>query len=135
MKHSLTKLLFILVSLCLSACAVNPFNNSGAPANSSSPLANTESNTPVGGNLANNMDEADKQKLSRALDSAPGKATSWSNVSTGTSYTVVPTKKISINGNPFCREYNLTASRGGQTQEVRGNACVTADGDWHSISG
>jgi surface antigen len=87
----------------------------------------------VGGSIEKLMNEDDKIKLSRALDGAPGKTTSWENFGTGYAYAVTPTKKITVDKNPFCREYVLIASKGGSQRDVSGKACITADGNWHTI--
>jgi surface antigen len=79
------------------------------------------------------MSDEDKIKLSRALDGAPGKTTTWQNYSTGYTYAVTPTKKITVDKNPFCREYILMVSRSGNQRDVSGKACITADGNWHTI--
>lgn len=80
------------------------------------------------------MDSADKSKLHHALDNPIGKATTWINETTNVTYTVVPTKKVTIGGNPFCREYRLTEKRGsGSTRESYGTACVdTKSSKWQA---
>ena len=97
MKKSMMKLIVIFAALSLSACAMNPFNSNKSSAGNSGTRLETatlsNSSEPVGGNIANDMDAADKSKLSRALDSAPGKVTTWNNPNTGITYTVIPTKK------------------------------------------
>ena len=95
---------------------------------SGAPVANTGA---VGGSESHQMDELDRSKLSHALDGGIGKATSWQNVATGIEYTVIPTEKISINGNPFCRKYTITSVKSGQSRESSGTACVSSDGAWH----
>ena len=79
------------------------------------------------------MDADDKKKLSRALDAGTGKSTHWENGVTGVSYTVTPIKKVVVQGNPFCRQYSIQASRGSNSKTMNGTACVTTDGSWHSI--
>lgn len=79
------------------------------------------------------MDGDDKRKMMRALDAGTGKSTHWENAATGVGYTVTPIRKITIQGNPFCREYSVQASRGSNSRTVNGRACVTTDGAWHSI--
>jgi surface antigen len=88
---------------------------------------------PIGGNIANGMDELDRSKLSHALDKAPGKETTWVNAISGVHYTVVPVKKISINGFQFCREYNVKATTGSNTRDFTGNACIAANGNWREV--
>lgn len=79
------------------------------------------------------MDANDKLKMMRALDAGTGKPTHWENGATGVSYTVTPIRKVVVQGNPFCREYSVQASRGNATKTNGGTACVTTDGSWHTI--
>lgn len=87
----------------------------------------------LAGDIESSMDVLDKTKLSRALDGGLGKATHWTNVSTGASYTVIPTRKVVVSGNAFCREYSVTMTRGGKTSDMTGRACVASDGAWHPV--
>lgn len=79
------------------------------------------------------MNAADKTKMSRALDAATGKATHWQNGATGIEYTVTPVRKVVIEGNPFCREYQVLVEKDQYKKEFHGTACVTKDGAWHTI--
>ena len=79
------------------------------------------------------MDSNDKSKMMHALDNSPGKSTQWTNGVSGVSYTVVPTRKVVIQNNPFCREYHITAAKGAYKREINGTACVTTDGVWHTV--
>lgn len=85
------------------------------------------------GSMGSAMDANDKAKMLHALDSAPGKATHWVNDNTGVSYTVTPTKKISLHGNPYCREYETTVTKDSSEHKNYGRACVGADGSWHAV--
>lgn len=89
--------------------------------------------TVVQGDVGNRMDSIDKSKLSHALDKPLGRTTTWTNANTGVNYTVVPVKKVSVNGNSFCRQYQVIATRGEQRRELSGTACVGADGQWQSV--
>jgi surface antigen len=82
--------------------------------------------TPVG----NGMSASDQNKLSHALDAPLGQPTSWVSESNGTSYTVVPTTKVTINGNPYCRKYNVKAERAGRSSAYTSTACVSSDSSW-----
>lgn len=97
---------------------------------SSSPTGERGVSGSIGG-----MDTNDRTKLSHSLDKTPGKSTQWVNESTGVSYTVVPTRKVTINGNPYCRAYSLTASKGGKSRTIEGTACVSTDGSWQAMGG
>jgi surface antigen len=79
------------------------------------------------------MDATDKQKMSRALDAATGKSTSWVNGRSGIKYTITPIKKVIIQNNPFCRQYQADAEKGDSKKAMNGTACVMTDGSWHTI--
>jgi len=96
------------------------------------PDASTLGSSQIGGKYEQSMDEIDKTKLSRALDAGLGKSTTWKNASTGLTYTVVPTRKVTVNGNAFCRQYSITVGRSEQqSNTLNGTACVASDGAWH----
>lgn len=85
----------------------------------------------IGGAIGKNMDDSDRLKMNQTLEThAVGQPAYWQNQRTGTSYTVVPVKNLSIDGNPYCREYRSTANIGGQKQQVYGTACRQPDGSW-----
>lgn len=79
------------------------------------------------------MDEADRSKLSHALDKAPGKSTHWTNASTSVAYTVTPIRAVTINGNPNCRKYSVTTESNGNKHESMGTACVGNDSAWKAV--
>lgn len=140
----------IMLSAVVSACS---FMSANQPIATAQPAANAEvaadganeqpvelnqpgnepTDIPVGGDLENSMDNNDKLKLSRALDKATGKATTWTGAH-GIVYTITPVRKVTVAGRPFCREYSMRAARGGQVREATGTACITADGNWHAIN-
>lgn len=91
------------------------------------------SSEPVGGSIEKSMDQDDKIKMSRALDKAPGKTTSWTNNRTGIHYEVTPIRKIVIKNNPYCRVYQTISTRGSFSKEVSGTACISEDGNWHPM--
>lgn len=103
----------------------------GPPATLTSP----DGEGSIGGHLNGSMDSMDRMKLTHALDNSPGKSTHWENPTTGTSYTVVPTKKITINQNPYCRTYQVTAVKEGKERQYTGAACVNANGTWQPVGG
>lgn len=157
MQKAFVKLLFILISVSLSACSTSPDNSAvqtsqinkmqqaSAGANASTPpdqntihdlkLAKANVNAAlIGGSIEKTMDADDKVKMSRALDKAPGKTSEWENGRTGITYAVTPIKKVVMQDNPICREYRTIASKGGQNREMTGVACVAADGNWHTVN-
>lgn len=95
--------------------------------------ASAASNEPIGGSIEKSMDSDDKIKMSRALDKAPGKTTSWTNNRNGMHYEVTPIRKIVLKDNPFCRVYQMVATRGSSVKEVSGTACISEDGNWHPM--
>lgn len=89
----------------------------------------------IGGSIGRNMDETDRLKTNHALESnALGQPAYWQNQKTGTSYTVVPTQNVTIDGNPYCREYRSTANIAGKRQQVYGTACRQPDGTWKAVN-
>jgi surface antigen len=90
-------------------------------------------NEPVGGSMEKSMDQDDKIKMSKALDKAPGKTTSWTNNRTNMHYEVTPIKKVVLKNNPFCRTYKMLSSRGEYVNQVSGTACISEDGNWHPV--
>lgn len=146
------KLVLILLSMSLTSCSsmqsltsypssttVKEAANQGGgtfvtSTGTTVPVATvSESNQPLGGEGARSMDEIDKSKLSHALDSPLGKATHWENGNTGINYTVVPTQKVTINGNSLCRKYQVTLEKGDKSRQINGTACISTDGNWHPI--
>lgn len=100
------------------------------------PVSNPAAQNAVGGHAAREMDSIDRSKLWHALDKPIGKSTTWTNGNTSMSYTVVPTEKITVNGNTFCRRYQVTATpMGGSSRLTTGTACVGADGNWEAVGG
>ena|SRR3990167_671353 len=140
MKNLIYKSLFITIAAMLSACTNNMVShNSGTETHKqmmdrevTETMGDAEmlSGIPVGGNLANAMDTADKKKLAHALDKPVGKSTQWKNEQTGIAYTAIPTRKLTLNNNPFCRAYSVTATRSESTRQINGTACVGRDGGW-----
>ncbi len=89
----------------------------------------------IGGALGKNMDDVDRMKMNRALESnSVGQPAYWQNQKTGASYTVVPTKNVTVHGNQYCREYRSVADVAGKQQQVYGTACRQPDGSWKVVS-
>lgn len=93
----------------------------------------TNESTAIGGSFESKMDNIDRSKLSRALDSGLGKATSWTSGASGITYTVVPTRKVTIGNNQFCRAYSITGTRGSSSNQYTGTACLGDDSNWHPV--
>lgn len=89
----------------------------------------------LGGAIGKNMDDVDRMKMNQALESnSVGQPAYWQNQKTGASYTVVPTKNVTVNGNRYCREYRSVADIAGKQQQVYGKACRQPDGSWKVVS-
>src|SRR5579864_5846355 len=89
----------------------------------------------IGGAIGKNMDETDKLKMNQALEgNSVGQPAYWQNQKTGTNYTVVPTKNVTVDGNQYCREYRSTANVAGKKQQVYGTACRQPDGSWQVVN-
>lgn len=141
MKSLTLKLIVLTASVALTACSTNFLSSQSSTQKryADSGQVGGSAENPVatgaapGGSLSGKMDETDKSKMFHALDSAPGKATSWTNPNTGITYTVTPVKKVTLNGNPYCREYQTVAAKEEQKKEINGTACVGQDGQWHAV--
>jgi surface antigen len=89
----------------------------------------------IGSAIGKNMDETDKLKMSRTLETNNvGQPAYWQNSKTGSSYTVTPVKNLTVDGNPYCREYRTTAVIAGKKQQMYGTACRQPDGTWKMVS-
>lgn len=89
----------------------------------------------IGGAIGKNMDDTDKLKMNQALENnAVGQPNYWKNNRTDNSYTVTPTKNVTVDGNPYCREYRTTAIIAGKRQQMYGTACREQDGTWKMVS-
>ncbi|RDI43352.1 RT0821/Lpp0805 family surface protein [Aquicella lusitana] len=146
MKPSSLKFALLFAAVTLTACSINPLYQPSSEDRATQAeraqamtaddqMPETASDGAVGGSLETAMDVLDKTKMTRALDKPLGKSTEWENVSTGIRYTVVPTQKLTLNGNPFCRKYTITAAKGEKKRELQGTACVGDDGNWKAVSG
>jgi len=89
----------------------------------------------IGGSVGKSMDDTDRLKMNKALESNDiGKPAYWHNANTGANYQVVPTKNVSVDGNEYCREYRTIANIGGKKQQMYGTACRQPDGSWQAVS-
>jgi surface antigen len=97
--------------------------------------AGTVAGALIGGSIGKSMDDTDRLKMQNTFENNPsGQPAYWKNTRTGTTYTVVPTKNVTIEGNPYCREYRSTAVIAGKEQQVYGTACRQPDGSWKIVS-
>jgi surface antigen len=76
------------------------------------------------------MEEDDRQRVAAALEA--DRAARWTNPHTGYRYDVRPTGNSTENGRP-CREFQMRADMGRDTQDVHGVACQQPDGRWELV--
>jgi surface antigen len=89
----------------------------------------------LGGSIGKSMDETDRLRMNQAMEAnSVGQPAYWQNQKTGTNYTVVPTKNVTVDGNQYCREYRSTADISGKKQQIYGTACRQPDGAWKIVN-
>lgn len=141
---------FILVSACLaltlSACEGPPTREQagmviggvvGGVAGSElgghgtvATIVGTIAGAAVGGLIGKSMDESDRRRTARALETLPtGRASRWVNPDSGASYVVTPTRTYERRDGP-CRDYTVDAMIAGRPDRVVGTACRQPDGSW-----
>ncbi len=88
----------------------------------------------VGGHIGRSMDEIDQNCIGQILEHAPPQTTvSW-NDAQGSRYQVTPAEPYADRDGRYCREYQTTATIGGQVQQVYGTACRQPDGAWQIVN-
>lgn len=93
-------------------------------------IAGTLAGAYLGSAIGKSMDDTDRLKAARAMESAPtGRASTWRNPDTGNTYTVTPTRTFETESGP-CRDFTTKAIIGGRQETVYGKACRQADGTW-----
>lgn len=86
----------------------------------------------LGGYIGQQMDENDRYRTQRTLETMPvNQTSSWHNPDSGNSYDVTPTRTYSTATGP-CREYTTEAIIDGARQTVYGNACRQPNGTWQA---
>ncbi len=88
----------------------------------------------VGGEVGRAMDRADRLALRDALEEAPPHGTvGWDNPDTRARYAVTPADTYQSASGRYCREFQTTATIGGRTRNLYGNACREPDGSWEIV--
>ncbi len=88
----------------------------------------------IGGSIGKTMDDVDRMKMNRALETQPtGQPYSWQNPDTGNDYAVTPTQTYQSESGP-CRDYTTEAMIDGQREVVHGTACRQSDGRWVAMN-
>lgn len=94
-------------------------------------IVGTMAGAAIGGAIGRSMDETDRLKAARVLETTrTGVPSSWHNPDTGYDYSLTPTKTIDSGSSGPCREYTMDATIGGKREQVYGTACRQADGSW-----
>lgn len=143
------RLLILLLCLLLTACANQMGNNEGAgvviggilggvlgqevgkgSGRTAATILGAIIGTSIGGNIGRSMDETDQLKVAHSLETVrTGVSTSWQNPDTGNRFHVVPTRTFVRRGSP-CREFQIDASIGTESEKIYGTACRQQDGSW-----
>ncbi len=72
--------------------------------------------------------------VAQTLDNASdGQSIVWNDSRERTQYEIVPTKSYQTGNGRYCREYLNTATVGGQSRQVYGQACRQEDGSWEIV--
>lgn len=88
----------------------------------------------IGGSIGKTMDDVDRMKMNRALETQPtGQSYSWQNPDTGHDYAVTPTETYQRESGP-CRDYTTEAVIDGRREVVHGTACRQSDGRWVAMN-
>jgi surface antigen len=97
-------------------------------------IAGTMAGAAIGGSVGNSMDEVDRLKTAKTLETVrTGVSSRWVNPDTGNRYEVLPTRTYESGEGP-CREYTVDALIGGRSETVYGTACRQPDGSWKVVS-
>lgn len=88
----------------------------------------------VTGSIDKTMDDTDRMKVNRALETLPtNKTSAWTNTESGITYRTTPTKTYfhrAKGASQPCREFTITAIIGGTKQQTYNTACRQSDGIW-----
>jgi surface antigen len=93
-------------------------------------IAGTLAGAAIGGSIGRSMDDTDRLKTARTLETVrTGVPSRWRNPDTGNTYSVTPTRTYETAAGP-CREYAIDAMIGGRPDKLYGTACRQPDGSW-----
>ena len=88
----------------------------------------------VGKEIGRDMDNADAQCTSQALERAPdGQAITWDNPTTGNRYSVIPYETYRQEDGRYCRKYRVAVNAGSSTKYYGDTACRTGAGVWETL--
>jgi surface antigen len=88
----------------------------------------------VGRYIGKSMDESDRVKTARALEtSRDNQSSSWKNPNTGGKYSVKPTKTYQQADGEYCRDFTQKVTIEGKQETATGTAC-RRNGRWEIVS-
>lgn len=88
----------------------------------------------IGGHIGRSMDEIDQNCMGQILEHAPpNQPITWQDPGRG-EYQVIPSPAYQDQQGRYCREYQTTATIGGQPQQAYGTACRQPDGSWQIVN-
>lgn len=97
-------------------------------------VAGTIAGALIGGSIGKSMDELDRIKAARALESVPtGQTSTWQNPDTGNTYSVTPTHTYTGDSGAPCRDYTTEGWIDGKREVIKGTACRQPDGTWRTV--
>ena len=89
--------------------------------------------TLIGSNIGESMDEANRVKMSDALENTQSShSRTWTDPDTKARYTIKPDKSY-YKGNDVCRNYKMSVVIDGELQNANGTACRDANGNWQIV--
>lgn len=89
----------------------------------------------IGGHIGRSMDDIDQNCIGQVLEHAqPNQPIAWNNPQSGGQYQVTPQQPYNDQQGRYCREYQTTATVGGQPQQTYGKACRQPDGSWQIVN-
>jgi len=81
--------------------------------------------------IANSMDDNDHVQFVRTFEyGRTGQPVVWNNPTTGSRYTVTPTRTYQQPNGRYCREYTTWGWVGGYEEQLHGTVCRMPDGSW-----
>jgi len=89
----------------------------------------------VGGSIGRSMDTLDQNCVGKILVHArPREPVVWRNPDSDSAYRVTAVRTYEDETDRYCREYQTSATIGGERQETYGTACRQPDGSWQIIN-
>jgi surface antigen len=89
----------------------------------------------IGGNIGRSMDDLDQNCVGQILEHAPpNQPITWRDQGGAGRYEVIPSPAYQDRQGRYCREYQSTATIGGQSQPTYGTACRQPDGSWQIVN-